>query len=138
MRLWLRCPVASNGRRQVARFVALMLLLFCAGVSLVQTTGCSRGTPPTLRAGYAEFHPYVGADEQGKPAGLAVEVLNLAARKSGVRLQWVRTDDAEGALRRGQIDLYPIFTVTPEREQALHMSMPWWEYSQILVSRREK
>ncbi len=53
-------------------------------------------------------------------------------------LQWVRKDDPEDALRRNEIDLYPIFTVTPHRQREFHMSVPWWEYSQLLLSRKDR
>jgi hypothetical protein len=38
---------------------------------------------PTLRLGYSEFYPYVTADQAGNPAGLAVQIVQQAAR-SGV------------------------------------------------------
>src|SRR5436309_15420439 len=49
----------------------------------------------------------------------------------------VNVSDAEKALREGAIDLFPIFTVTPERQREFHVSVPWWESSQTLVSLRD-
>ena len=76
----------------------------------------------TLRAGYSEFYPYVTSDRDGKPTGMAVQVVQEAAARAGIRLQWISVDDAEKALRAGQIDLFPLFTVTAERERNLHLS----------------
>jgi hypothetical protein len=39
---------------------------------------------PTLRLGYSEFYPYVTADQAGNPAGLAVQIVQQAAARSGV------------------------------------------------------
>ena len=92
----------------------------------------------TLRAGYGEFPPYVSADENRNPAGLAVQVVEQAAIRTGVTLRWVRVEDGEIALREGRIDLYPILTVSPERQRSFYGSIPWWEASQALLSLRER
>src|SRR5712692_5035720 len=98
-----------------------------------------RPSPPgTLRAGYAEFTPYISLDERGQPTGLAVQIIQRAAARIGAKLQWIHVDDAEKALRENRIDLFPIFTVTPERQQEFHLSVPWWESSQTLVSLRDR
>ena len=101
-------------------------------------TGTRPGSSTSLRVGYTNFKPYVGVGEHGIPAGLAVDILAHAARRAGIRLQWVRKDDPEDALRRNEIDLYPIFTVTADRQREFHMSVPWWEYSQLLLSRKDR
>src|ERR1035437_2534382 len=101
------------------------------------TVACSTNTP-TLRVGYSEFYPYVTVDQAGIPAGLAVQIVQLAAARTGVRLQWIRVDDAEQALRSGQVDLFPLLTVTPKRDRDLYLSVPWWEASQTLLSLRDR
>ena len=88
--------------------------------------------------GYSEFYPYVTTDESGNPAGLAVQIVQQAAARTGVTLQWIHVEDAEQALRSGQIDLFPLLTVTPERERDLYLSVPWWESSQTLLSLRDR
>ena len=94
--------------------------------------------PVTLRVGYSTFSPYIASDEADRPAGLAVEVLERAAARSGVNLRWVAVPDFEQALRQGQIDLFPILTITEERKRLFHFSAPWWESSQSLISRRDQ
>src|ERR1017187_9617329 len=84
------------------------------------------------------FPPYITTDESGNPAGLAVQVVREAAKRAGIRVQWVEVRDAENALRESLIDLYPILTVSPERKQSLYGSVPWWESSQSLLSLRER
>ncbi|MBS1856024.1 MAG: PAS domain S-box protein [Acidobacteria bacterium] len=111
-------------------------MLGLAALLLAVCSGGGSAPPAVLRAGYAEFRPYSMKDDQGGPAGMAVEVVRQAAQRAGVRLEWVYEQNAEEALRQGRIDLYPLFTVTPERLREFHMSEPWWEYSQLLVSLR--
>ncbi len=98
----------------------------------------TRGEPAvTLRAGYAEFFPYIGIDDRGNPAGLAVQVVQEAAKRTGIRVEWVKVEDAEKALSAGTIDLYPILNVSPERKRSFYISVPWWEASLSLLSLRE-
>ena len=113
--------------------------LIAAALAFGAWAAVSRGAESggTLRAGYAEFSPYVSIDEHGGPTGLAVQLVREAAKQSGVRLEWVAVDDAEKALRTGQIDLYPILTVSDDRKCGLYASVPWWESSQSLLSLRD-
>jgi two-component system sensor histidine kinase/response regulator len=111
----------------------------CAAIALlVCRFAITRGEPAaTLRAGYGDFVPYISIDDRGKPAGLAVQVVQEAANRTGIRVQWIKVEDAEKALREGAIDLYPILTVSPERRQSFYISVPWWESSLSLLSLRE-
>jgi ABC-type amino acid transport substrate-binding protein len=96
-----------------------------------------RATRP-MRVGYSDFYPYVSADGAGNPIGLAVQVVQRAAVRTGVPLQWIRVVDPENSLRLGQIDMFPLLTVTVARRRDLYMSVPWWEASQALLSRRDR
>ncbi len=122
----------SRPKRYLAAAVAALALAVC----LFALT--RRGPVAALRAGYAEFPPYVSVDENGKPAGLAVQAVQQAAKRTGVPIQWVQVEDAERALRDGRIDLYPILTVSPERQRSFYGSVPWWESSQSLLSLRAR
>src|SRR5438045_4146372 len=95
--------------------------LVCGGVALlIWPSGGSVRKTVTLRVGYSTFNPYVSIDETGGPTGLAVEVLERAAGESGVNLQWTPVKDAERELREGRIDVFPILTMTPERDRQFH------------------
>ena len=121
--------------RRPKRYLAVATALALA-VCLFALT--RRRPAVTLRAGYKEFPPYITTDESGNPAGLAVQVAREAAKRAGIRVQWVEVRDAENALRESLIDLYPILTVSPERKQRLSGSVPWWESAQSLLSLRER
>jgi PAS domain S-box-containing protein len=121
--------------------VIRFLLTALVGITAVLLSACARARPAataTLRCGYTEFRPYTSINEQGMPEGLAVEIVRRAAGHAGLRLDWVQVDDTEAALRRGEVDLVPLVTVTAAREREFYVGVPWWEYSQVLVSRRDR
>jgi hypothetical protein len=107
--------------RRPKPYIAVAAVLALAACVLVLAR---REPVATLRAGYKEFPPYVTTDESGNPAGLAVQVVREAAKRAGIRVQWVEVRDAEKALREGAIDLYPLLTVSPERKQTFYASAP--------------
>ena len=91
--------------------------------------------PVELRAGYTSYIPFVIAAPDGKPRGLAVEIVTEAARKAHVRLRWVPTGDGiDDALRTGAIDFFPMATLTPARVEEFHASEPWWDNETALIS----
>ena len=122
---------------RLKRYIPAVLVV-AAALAVCRFAPGMRPPAVTLRAGYAEFLPYVGADENGRPAGLAVQVVERAAERAGIRLHWVEVADAEQALRTGAIDLFPILTASAERKKNFYASVPWWESSQSLLSLRER
>ncbi|MEO8368113.1 MAG: response regulator [Candidatus Solibacter sp.] len=125
--------IATRSRLRRQKCGAAIFLI----AALLSLVSCAQ-TPVILRAGYSEFYPYVTSDQDGKPTGMAVQIVQQAAARAGIPLQWIKVDDAEQALRAGQIDLFPLLTVTTERERDLYLSLPWWESSQSLVSRSDR
>ena len=90
---------------------------------------------PLVRVGFNEFPPYVDRGPDGHPVGFAVEVLAQAARRAKVDLRWVEIDgSADKAFSEDKADMYPLMTITPERESRFHMSPPWWENQFALIS----
>jgi len=71
----------------------------------------------------------------GKPEGLAVEIVTEAARRSNIKLRWIPIDDnIDDALRQEKIDFFPMLTLTPARISEFHVSEPWWENETGLIS----
>ena len=94
-----------------------------------------RGRPATVRAGFNEFSPYIIPSEDNQPRGLAIEIVGQAAARANISIQWVFIHGtADDALRRGQIDLFPLLTVTSQRLAEFHVSDPWWENEIALIS----
>ncbi len=80
--------------------------------------------------------PPIGyTDRDGRPGGFSVEVLTEAARRAGLRLEWVVVGNAREnneALRRGAIDVVAGYD-SPERRQDFVVSTPWWSSALTVV-----
>ena len=91
--------------------------------------------PSVLRAGYNQYPPYLRAGKNGKPEGIPAEMLQHAANSAGIPLRWVRIPrSADEAFRNKEIDIYPLLTITEERQATLAISKPWWENEIALTS----
>jgi len=91
----------------------------------------------TLRIGF-EIAPPVQVKTDSGFSGLAVETVNEAARRAGIRLEWVETGTgSDEALERGLVDLWPVMADMPERRGRVHISRPWLNGGFNLVLRRE-
>ena len=122
----------SGGLRRVVPILASAGLV--AGIALVYF---AIRTPPaprrTLRIGFEHVPPVQIRTDSG-PAGIAVETINEAARRSGMSLQWVETGtSSDEAFRRRLVDLWPIMADLPERRKRVHISKPWLHTNHTLV-----
>src|SRR5207244_806023 len=90
----------------------------------------------TLRIGFENVPP-VQMVTEGGPAGIAVETINEAARRSGITLQWVQTGtSSEQSFRRGLVDLWPLMADLPDRRKWIHITIPWLHTNHTLVLRQ--
>jgi signal transduction histidine kinase/ABC-type amino acid transport substrate-binding protein len=109
---------------------AFLVLIF-----LVASPACA-----WMKIGYGRVRPITFKDKDGHAAGFAVDVLNEAARREGIALEWVTTQSsaaAERMLERGDIDLLSAGMVTPERQRQFFVSRPWWSEDLTLVTRAD-
>lgn len=123
----------SRGRTRLAAAALLAVASLLPGLLTLRRPRL----PVTLRVGVSDFYPYVAGDA-AHPSGMAVQVVKTAAERAGIVIRWITVADPEKALRAGQIDLFPILTVTPARRRDLHLSDPWWDSSRALLSPRDK
>ncbi len=92
-----------------------------------------------MRVGVDQSPPFYLIQPDGSVRGLAVDVLNEAARRSGIRLRWVPTHDIplDEVLRTGMADLWPLVGITKERSTVFHVTRPWIESEYVLLSRAD-
>jgi PAS domain S-box-containing protein len=78
------------------------------------------------RIGYGLDFPYHFQGADGKPAGLAVDMVAEAARRRGIKLEW-RTPATAGMtpIQNGEIDLWVLLTIRPERRSLVHLTEPY-------------
>ena len=89
------------------------------------------------RIGIDDAPPLSQHLRDGSPGGLAVEMLDEAARRTGITLKWVtvRGHTPDEALSSGEVDLWPVIAVTPERRETYHLTRPWLFNSFSVITR---
>ncbi len=89
----------------------------------------------TLRIGF-EQNPPLQFHTPGGVAGVGVDAVREAARRAGLRIQWVETGvSSEESFRRGLVDLWPVMADRPERRKLVHFTRPWLHSGHALVVR---
>lgn len=85
-------------------------------------------------------YPYHAVDASGAPSGFAVEMLNEAAKRQGIRLRWVRTKQrAVPALQAGEVDLWPALSGdVKQMDPAIHLTEPWIHNDFAFVALRDE
>ena len=77
---------------------------------------------------------FLGPD--GSAAGNTVDLINEAARRGGIHLQWVYSPEgSDAALQSDQVDLWPVIGDLPERKGHFYITKPWSMTAFGLVSR---
>jgi signal transduction histidine kinase/CheY-like chemotaxis protein len=80
----------------------------------------------TFRIGFQESLPDQSVGPGGTPVGPAVEIVEEAARRRNIHLQWVLMPGGpDTAMSSGVVDLWPIFGDLPERAGRFFISKPW-------------
>ena len=88
-----------------------------------------------LRIGFEPNPPLQIRTDNGF-SGLAVETIDEAAKRAGVRLQWVETGtSSDEAFQKKLVDLWPLMADLPERRKRLHLTSPWLHSDHVLVFR---
>jgi len=93
--------------------------------------------PPerALRIGIWHGPPMEIYRPDGTATGLGPDVLNEAARRLGIRLEWVNpVEGPEELLPSGKLDLWGNLSITPERRARFFLTNPWSENNYALVS----
>lgn len=97
------------------------------------------GPPVSIRVGVDHSPPFYSIRPDGAVEGLAVDVLNEAARRRNIRLVWMPLHDIplDSALETRLVQLWPLVGTTAERKAKFYMSQPWLESDYILLSLQE-
>ncbi len=112
-------------------WAAVGVVLLCTVVLVLR-----RPQPPrTLRVGADNYAPYSIWRNEAMPAGFAVDVLQEAARRQNIRLQWVHRSGGDGLLQRGEFDLWLNMARTPDRVARIHITEPWLRNDFCIVSK---
>ncbi len=125
----------------VPRTGPVVVGLAVAGLAALAVYAATR--PPrldldrTYRIAFQHSPPrqYLLAD--GQPAGPIVEMIAEAARRAGVKLQWVhKPGNPDRYLESGQVDLWPLLNYTPERRN-IYLTEAYTQNTLWILSLRE-
>ncbi len=118
-------------------FATLIAALFVAGVLSLALIRHSRNSNRKLKIGFQDSAPYHFPDADGKPSGSAVTILQEAARRKHISLEWVFSPQGpDSALASGSVDLWPIMADLPERRHRLYITAPWSRMTYVLIAQR--
>ena len=83
-------------------------------------------TQRVYRIGYNSDAPFHFRGSDGKPAGLAVEMVQAAARRRGIRLAWTQVPGSSiDRIRKGELDFWVLLTIRPERQKLVYLTDPY-------------
>lgn len=89
--------------------------------------------------GYGSFPPYFVIDKSGEGSGFAIEVMREATRRLNMKTRWLRNSTtADAAFLSGEIDLFPMYAILPDRVARFDISAPWWENTLVVISHAER
>ncbi|WP_317136501.1 basic amino acid ABC transporter substrate-binding protein [Methanochimaera problematica] len=84
----------------------------------------------------APYPPFSILDENGNPTGFDSESIEWIAKDQGFEVEFkqVSFDGMIPALQTGKIDMiYSGMTITPEREEKINFSAPYWTVNQTVI-----
>ena len=118
---------------------ASLIFTVAASFTIVVLWYFSTHPPPvpqrTLRIGF-ESNPPVQIRTENGFSGLAVDTVNEAAKRAGIKLEWVETGtSSDEAFRKGLVDLWPLMVDFPDRRKYVHFARPWMHSSDVLLVR---
>jgi signal transduction histidine kinase/ActR/RegA family two-component response regulator len=119
----------SSKARVRRRAIPILILTVLAALAALSYWSLRPGLNHrrTYRIGYGEDRPYHFTGNDGQPTGLAVDIVQEAARRRGIHLDWMKAPGAQGmaALQGGEADLWVLLTIRPERLHQVYFSEPY-------------
>jgi two-component system, cell cycle sensor histidine kinase and response regulator CckA len=113
-----------------------IVLLAVAAAQFLRSAPVNEGP---YRIGFEDDPPFHFRGPDGKPVGLAVEIVNEAARRAGITLEWsYQARSSEMALRSGAVDLWPLMTIRSERRPFVYITEPYRESESCLLVRADR
>jgi len=94
--------------------------------------------PPAqpLRVAFLGMPGITEIRSDGAVYGPSLEAFDLAAKRLGIPLQWINTnEDPEHTLPAGKYDLWHAVSITPERKGRFYFAKPWLTQQFVLVAR---
>lgn len=132
------------GKKFLILLTVALLLVMALPVAATSQPTAERATRSqvegqTIKVGTnAEYPPFESVDEEDNIIGFDVELMNAIAADAGFEIEWVNTkwDGIFTALASGEFDaVISAATITPEREEEVDFSNPYFLAGQIISVR---
>lgn len=94
---------------------------------------------PVLRVHNEMAWPPFNFNEQGKPKGFSIDVMNLIAKKTGFRIEYIsgpNWGDFLHMMRERQLDMMLNIVNTPERREYIRFTRPYAVNPNIIASKK--
>jgi signal transduction histidine kinase/DNA-binding response OmpR family regulator len=89
----------------------------------------------TFRIGFQNSAPYHYPGANGLPTGPTIDTVNAAARRAGIKLEWIFVPQGpEAALTTEGLDLWPLMGDLPERKGLVHISQPYAHMIYVMLT----
>lgn len=96
---------------------------------------------PVLRVHNEMAWPPFNFNEQGKPKGFSIDVMNLIAKKTGFRIDYISGPDWNDFLamiRERKLDMMLNIVNTPERREYIRFTRPYAVNPNVIVSKKSE
>ncbi|MDZ4800945.1 MAG: ATP-binding protein [Bryobacteraceae bacterium] len=102
--------------------------------------GFAQGAPrQPLRIGVDQSLPYQAWVEGKGAVGFTVELINRAAARRGIPIEWVfRPEGPQRSLSARRVDLWPLVALTAMKKAGLHAGRPWLKNQYAIVWRGDE
>ncbi len=134
----MKAPRRRLPSRRIIAWAAGIASAVALAVGVAQRQGDPSRAVTPFRIGFQDSPPYQAVTSDGKPTGMAIEVVAEACRRAQIPVVWVPWPSGpESALRSGKVDLWPVFNDLPERHRLFHITKPWLLNGVWLVARKD-
>lgn len=108
------------------------------GVLSPEQAASGASAAPTRFAPESDYGPFVFVGADGQAQGLSIDMLRLAQRHTGLKLEWLPPQPLRELLelaRRGRVDLLSSLRPTPERGEFLEFGEPYVSVPAVVLVR---
>ncbi|MCP3917427.1 MAG: amino acid ABC transporter substrate-binding protein [bacterium] len=120
------------------RHVLLLAFLALLALGACRAPEAGAVSTPLLVASNFRHPPFSSRGPGGRPVGIEVEILDVAARELGREVEWIELPFGEllAAVSEGDVDVAAAtIGITPEREQSVAFSLPYFETTIVALAR---
>jgi PAS domain S-box-containing protein len=128
--------VRLSRRRQLLAAAGVVCTLAIAIFVMAPGVRDRRFRGMTLRVGADEAPPYYHFGKDNTVSGFIPDIVNLACQRLGIAVIWIPLRDKTPEEAVGnEVDLWPALHATPERMARFHMTKPWLDGGDFLITR---